>query len=71
MRMIQLRDHSRLTFEELLPLGILCEILRQHLESHQSIQASVSRFVHLAHAAGAQPTEDLVMANPLSDQRRV
>ena len=58
--MIQRRQHLRFTPESGQPVGIARERIRQHLERDVAIELRVAGAVDLAHAAGANGSDDLV-----------
>src|SRR5687768_6650053 len=58
--MIERRERLRLALEAREPFGIDGEQRRQDLDRHDPIEPGVTRAIHLAHAAGANGTDDLV-----------
>ena len=56
------RDRLRLGLEAGERVGVVDEVLGQHLDRHVALEAGVARAVHLAHAAGAERRQDLVRA---------
>jgi hypothetical protein len=58
--MVQGSDCASLALESFAPDWIGCELLRQNLDRDGTIQTSVERLEHLAHAAGAKRPEQLV-----------
>ena len=62
IRVVERRQRLRLTLEAGHPLFVLREALGQHLDRHLALQLGVARAIHLAHAAGAERSDDLVRA---------
>jgi hypothetical protein len=58
------RQQLRLTLEARQPIGIVSQMFRQDLERDTSIQPSIARAIHLAHAAGAERRHDLEGPEP-------
>jgi hypothetical protein len=58
--MVQRRNGLGLTLEAQAQVGVLGEMLGQHLDGHGAVEAGVPRPVHLAHPPGPQGAEDLV-----------
>src|SRR5229473_39136 len=67
---IQRGGGSRLAPKKFQGLRVLCQGLRQELQSHEPAQLHILRFINHAHAAAAELLYDAVMRNGLSDQRR-
>ena len=65
VRMRQRRGRARLLEEPLAPIGIGRDGRGQHLDRDGAAEPRVARAVHLAHAAGADAIEDLVVAEGL------
>jgi hypothetical protein len=59
---IKRRSRSRFTLEPSQSIGIGGKRRRQYLDRDVALQARVARTIHLAHAAGADLTDDLVRA---------
>ncbi len=53
-------EHPRLALEAREPLGVLRQVLGQHLDRDVAAEARIPRAVHLAHAADAEGRDDLV-----------
>ncbi len=62
--MIELAGRSRLLLEAIDPAGIGRQRVRDQLDGHVAAQPGIARPIHDAHAAGAQPAEDLVVIDP-------
>jgi hypothetical protein len=62
--MAERRQRSRLAFEAHEAIGIVCQRLRDHLESHIAPQLLVTRAIDFAHATEANQGHDLVGADP-------
>ena len=60
--MVQAGDRLRLALEALAEIGVVGDVRGQHLDGDGAIQAGVSGFVDLAHAARAEGGVDLVGA---------
>ena len=66
VRVIQGRHCSSLALESLAEPSVVGEMGGQHFDSHGAVEARVLRLVDLAHAAGANGREDLVVAESRS-----
>ena len=67
VRVIEARDHLRFALEALVRVGVGVGLVGQELDRHLAAEARVFRFVDDAHAAGAEPRQDLVVRNGLAD----
>ncbi len=67
VRMLERGDRARLALEPRQAVGVVCERFGQHLQRHVTAELGVAGAIHLAHAAGADLLEDLVMAERLAD----
>ena len=56
---------ARVGEEPLAPLAVGRDIVRQYFDRDGTSQPRIARAVHLAHAAGADPVEDFVLAQRL------
>ena len=69
LRMIERGEHPRLALEAGQAFGIAREDSRQDLDGDVATQLRVARAVHLAHAARAQQSLNLVGADLLTHRR--
>jgi hypothetical protein len=53
MGMIEGGEHTRLAAEPRQPLGVSCEMCRQHLDGDVAVKAAVVGAINLAHAAAS------------------
>jgi hypothetical protein len=70
VRVVERRQHLRLSVESVEPLGIRREQLRQHLDRDVAIQPRIARAIDLAHAAGAEGGNDLVRTEAAAGTQR-
>src|SRR5262249_31450385 len=63
MRMIQRRQHLRLTLESCDTVRIASERFRKYLDRYVTFQPQVARAIDITHAAGADETHNLVIAD--------
>ena len=66
VRVRQRRDGPSLPLETRRRIGIRAQRIRQHLDRHVAAQPRVARTVDLAHPAGAQHPDDLVVSEILA-----
>jgi hypothetical protein len=66
--MIECGSGSSLLLEPAQRGWVVCEVLRQELESHKATQPSVFCFINHAHAADTKLLDDAVMRERLADQ---
>ena len=66
---VQRRGRPRLALEALEHREVVLEARGKHLDRDAPAEVGVLGFVHHAHAAGAEQTNDLVVSDGLSDQR--
>ena len=62
--MIELAGRARLLLESANPVHVGREGGQNQLHGHLAIETRVARAIHVAHAAGAEPRDDLVGAKP-------
>ena len=62
--MIELPGGARLLLEPMHPAGIGRQRLGDQLDRHVATETRIARAVDVAHAAGAQPADDLVRTDP-------
>jgi hypothetical protein len=67
VRMAKRRHGLRFTLEALPAIGILCHLRRQDLERDLALEPGIEGAIDLAHAAGADGRQDLVVCEPLAD----
>src|SRR5204863_1969658 len=70
MRMVQRRNRTSLALESMSCLRIRCDVDWQYLDRHRPLEPRVARFVHLAHAPGADARRELIRPNPSSFEMR-
>ena len=61
VRVVQARQHLGLALETRHPLGILCELVRQHLECDLTPELFVLGAPHFAHPADAEGVDHAVV----------
>jgi hypothetical protein len=71
VRVVDARRGHRFAQELAASLGVRERALGEELERHFALQPLVARAVDHAHAAGAEPFEDLVMGEPGADHADV
>src|SRR5262249_47498578 len=69
--MVQRRKNLRFALEAREPIGIGRERLGQHLQGDVTIEPGIPRTIHLAHAAGADGTQNLVRTELRADVHRL
>ena len=65
--MVKARDHPRFALEPLVRVRVGIGFVGQELDRHPPAEARVFRFVDHAHAAGAEPRQDLVVRDGFAD----
>jgi hypothetical protein len=63
VRVVQRRHGARLAFEALACVDIARDVGGQHLDRDGAIETGVARFVHVAHAAGADVRDECVRSD--------
>ena len=64
------RDRLGFGLEARQRVGVVDEVLRQHLDRDVALEPRIARAVHLAHPAGAERRQDLVRAEALAGSER-
>jgi len=70
VRVVELRHRLGFALESSETIGILCDILMQHLDRHVAIETLVVRPVHHPHPTGADLLDDAVVAEGGADEVR-
>ena len=64
VRVLEARDRSGFSRQPLAPLGVLVEVLGQHLDRDLAVESGIAGAVDLAHTPGPEEPHDLVGSEP-------